>query len=325
MVWLLLSFVLFAHVGDAAGTCRNLADKIDRSAHGQCPSLLSTLSRGASIDSTKYAWPVIRGDGDWHNELNVQVPKVGSTSVSRLQTSVMSVRKFTVAKDGLPFPTGRISYFSFVRDPLERFVSAYYELHHTESYGCILHSKLCWASVGAAPTDRNATVADILKRVGALVSYFEAAGFFNAHLRLQVSFYQLPGPTVPPKGEWPLRQATTLPVENMWDLSCIDEALLAINLTHTMGNNTATRQSARVHHGRAERLRALPRLNTSVLPTQLAQRICQMYTSDYCCLGIPVNPQCGDDFALNCSLGSGPCSVGMYTPSNGCVPKGGIA
>ena len=132
---------------------------MDRSANGQCPILTHTLTLGGASGAPHIVYPA----GD-HNAFFVGIPKCASNtfvsgSVHKAFGGVNLGHDKNYSSQSFlgfrPLPGAPTSYFSIVRDPLQRFLSAYYELHHKRSFGCVAARPGCWVNAGMPPYSKS--------------------------------------------------------------------------------------------------------------------------------------------------------------------------
>ena len=317
-----------ADVEKTAKVCPNMAGNIDRSANGQCAALTQTLSMSGASGGVEIIFPARSGEQHWHNAFYVSIPKCGSSTFVRfggVRLDTSGARPFMGFR---PYPKARTSFFTIVRDPLQRFISAYYELHHRKAFSCSLLGGRCWASVGESPLalthlPEKATIlnlAQVLERLEALVKWIEQDGFFDAHLALQVYYLQKQrpaaqretSPTKLPRGYHFLADDEIVPLDHVYDLHCLDEAVMATNITTRRSTNDPTTHhtfNMHEHTAYTQHVGGAPlALNSSMLPPPLARRVCELYEADYCCLGLAMSPEC-EGFVPGCGAGAGPCAM----------------
>jgi hypothetical protein len=143
---------------------------------------------------------------------------------------------------------------------------------------------------------------------------------------MQVAYFQRLRVDAPPAaaaaGKWPrnfrpLSHFELLSFGNLWKLSCLEEAMEAINITGGNKEGKPITRPFRVHNSRVERLLNRPMvLNTSVIPRDLALRICHFYRADYCCLGMPMSEECAG-LVAECGAETGPCVSKSYGGPHG--------
>mmetsp|Transcript_34155 Transcript_34155/g.72659 ORF Transcript_34155/g.72659 Transcript_34155/m.72659 type:complete len:613 (+) Transcript_34155:193-2031(+) len=193
----------------------------------------------------------------------------------------------------------RLTWFSFVRDPLERLVSGFFEVHR---YG---HER---DACQDAPVDPGAQTGDpdgpgagrgfcrfginplraaanneahrreVLNRFEAMVSDLEAGRFRNQHVESQSARLLLrpdKGGTVDFIGDFGDMEAD-------WeDLTILQESLFGAEFPPMPARRHVTSQNWYAV------------FNISVLPWKLVKRVCNLYRNDYCCLGLPFPRRCG--------------------------------
>jgi hypothetical protein len=199
------------------------------------------------------------------------------------------------------------TYFSLVMDPLERFVAAFYELHHRDHAIAAIGacSSSPWAAIGSAPTRPDATADSVIKQLEALVSHLEQLGEkckhfgTDEHLTAQTVFF-LSGANI----------STTSPRQDVVLLAPRDH--LRMNVRVAMLANMTTFVSAlALHHPQLAKFLAsaarglgttsnsrtpgtetMVDIDVSDLQPALARRICALYRVDYCCIGLPLPAVC---------------------------------
>lgn len=320
--------------------CVNLASRIDRSMGGQCPALYNTLTMAGASGGALVVFAAYNQNDGWHNSYFVGIPKCGSATMLRfggVRLDISGARPFMGYR---PYPKAATKFFTAIRDPLQRFISAYYELHHKKSYGCSVRysSSHCWALVGESPLALVARGEDlyienlpaVLERLEALVAWIEKDGFFDIHVALQSYYLQrqlsqeelmerVPVQRVPddtltnvPRGYKTLASYEIVPLEHVYDLKCLDRAIEDTNISTKLPTvDYTTHKIFHMHeHGSYTQHVGLQplELQSKMLPGALARRICAIYEADYCCLGLEMSPEC-EGFVPNCEVGSGPCAT----------------
>ena len=188
--------------------------------NGQCPALANSyaLSPGRAAHAV---WGVHLNYSQ-ENVFFIGIPKCGTNTIAHMKgnkrldvkgNSTYSYEKMDRFGGFRPFPDSTTTFFSIVRDPLERFVSAYHEIHHKKTFGCrIDRTGPCWAKEGLPPMDEsrnaqpsslsaeedeassfegaNRTLAARMQRFMALLEFIESHGFFDVHFAPMVYYLQ---------------------------------------------------------------------------------------------------------------------------------------
>jgi len=181
----------------------------------------------------------------------------------------------------------RLTWFSFVRDPLKRMVAGFFEIHNGENGHDLCedydHSDPArsFCGVGMSPfeadVDSEAHRAAVLRRFDAVLAAIEDGVLLDEHMALQTDrLVLLPerGGTIDFIGDFSTMRAD-------WrDLGRIQRAVLNISLGPLPPRCRVTESSL------------YKILNISSLPSTLLRRVCQIYRKDYCCLDLPIPLKC---------------------------------
>ena len=333
---------------DELSRCPNLAANIDRSMDGQCKALSETWTPHGLQSSAgpQIVFPAfLDKQNGWYNAFFVGIPKCGTSAISAMGGVRIDLTGAKAFGGYRPIPHKPTSYFTMIRDPLERFLSAFFETHLSGSFGC--SSKVsshrrnhynakkakaaCWKDIGESPLTskhtegvRNKTA--ILERLQALVEYVEHDGFFDVHLALQTYFMEYHAPerasassmhsygdrhhltNSPLATQFELlHRYNIIPFDHVYHLRCIRKALQAMNISGKAYSAGTDHPLGSLAQKMARKgLRSEVMLRAADLPRHLALRICRLYQADYCCLGLPMSRQC-DGFVPDCRPRKGPC------------------
>ena len=181
-----------------------------------------------------------------------------------------------------------------------------------------------------SPAEKAAQIEAMLKRFEAFLDVIETEGFFDLSIALQTYFLQQrkPLPAVingtkklhllESNSSFKVRRMgedyEIAPLNYLYTLECIPRAMDVLNLTkkRILSRKGSSRTQWR-SNSRAERIEKSgthPDLAFDIkhLSRSLAHRVCRLYQADYCCLGLPMSPEC-DGFVLDCSTRGAPLAM----------------
>ena len=181
-----------------------------------------------------------------------------------------------------------------------------------------------------SPAEKAAQIEAMLKRFEAFLDVIETDGFFDLSIALQTYFLQQrkPLPAVingtrkmhllESNSSFKLRRMgeyfEMFPLDHLYTVECIPRAMDVLNLTkkRTLSREGSSRTQWR-SNSRTERIEksgtnADMAFDIKHLPRSLAHRACRLYQADYCCLGLPMSPEC-DGLVLDCSTHGAPLAM----------------
>lgn len=176
-----------------------------------------------------------------------------------------------------------MTWFTFVRDPLERAVSGFFEQqsHAGRERPCKPHELYC--QVGLNPLDvsdadaGNATMrARVLERFEVWVDMLEREKCANPHFAGQAAFLRL------------VTAKASRGVDFVGSIASLESDWQELGqLQRRFGVKWPELPTVprRLHKSRGV-------LNHTTVPAELAQRLCTLYKEDYCCFQLPVPGNC---------------------------------
>lgn len=213
-------------------------------------------------------------------------------------------------------------YYSFVRDPLDRFISAFYEMHIRDR----VHDKQ-WSNVGISPYDAGEDAKKMegaVQRLEALVAYLESGGHVDdEHMTAQTVFFQKWHSSLTDYHD--AKQSTGSLNDDIWNCEIRNQLLhgdmLDAPWEFEMLSLDYVGQTQCMTEGLADVIRAVnsseplifkqdsidivgrtapanvksevsKRLFWAAMNGTLRQRVCDLYWVDYCCLNLPVPSEC---------------------------------
>eukprot|EP00928_Gymnodinium_smaydae_P089342 TRINITY_DN7331_c0_g1_i7.p1 TRINITY_DN7331_c0_g1~~TRINITY_DN7331_c0_g1_i7.p1 ORF type:complete len:288 (+),score=29.51 TRINITY_DN7331_c0_g1_i7:330-1193(+) len=193
--------------------------------------------------------------------------------------------------------------YTFLRDPVDRFLSAFGEMHKRgRQTNLTWYAGMPWASVGAAPGnctsehDCRRKRTQVHERLAALVSALEQpwpeGRPFDEHLTAQTVYLQRPT-TKEPHGLLHLDFVGRYGDDISGELEELRSAMS--RWRNHFATRTSTVSEERLHnvkHIRARNSSYAASLQPADLDPDLRRRICALYVVDYCCLGLPISPGC---------------------------------